>query len=360
MTPSTIYGHPHNFLDPEKSKLSAMELAIIRKLSGHVVFNTQVQACQKLTIAIVDENKVLSEPRHGILIGDAGCGKTTLIDILKKQQPEQSDEFQLGTRVNVPTLTLSLPAKITPRELARQMLRALGDKSSLKGTCAELTERLCRHLKDCGVKLVVLDEFQHLFSLGGRKRNRYSARLVESQNWIKSVINDTHVSVLIMGTPDAMTLIEDDDQLQRRFTRIHVLEPFGVPSKSNTDMVDFVNEMLHAACESDLPFTNAEFLCDRPADAERLFLATGGIPSRLKDLVIRAALCAHRRNSAVITMHDFTVGFEQSFASRRVLKASAKRRETRVSFLKVLDDRGMNPFTEDSEVVHQHVMKLAA
>lgn len=360
MTPSTIYGHPHNFLDPEKSTLSAVELTIIRKLSSHLVINTQMQACRKLAIAIVDENSALLEPRHGLLIGDAGCGKTTLIDLLKHELPERSEEFQLGTRANVRMLTFSLPAKITPRELARQMLRALGDKSSLKGTCAELTERLCRLMKDCGVRLLVLDEFQHLFSLGGRKRNRYSARLVESRNWMKSVINDTHVSVLVMGTPDAISLIEGDDQLERRFTRIHVLEPFDVPTKSNTDMVDFIDEMLHAACEGDLPFRNAEFLCDRPADAERLFLATGGIPSRIKDLVIRAALCAHRRDSDAITMRDFTRGFEQSFESRRMLKASAKRREARVSFLKVLDDRGMNPFTEGSESVHQHVMKLAA
>lgn len=360
MTPSTIPGHIHNFLDPEHPVLTATEIEIIHHLSGHIVVNRHLQHGIDLMQRIVAENAALSEPRHGMMIGEAGCGKTTLVDILKTHLPERDEEFRLGIRADIPALTLSLPARITPRTMARQMLRALGDKTALHGTCAELTERLCRLIKDCNVRLIVVDEFQHLLSLGRQNRNGATARMIESRNWIKTVINETHVSVIIMGMPETLSLVDGEDQLERRFPHLHVLEPFDVPTKTNTEMVDFVDELLHEACSAIPQFTGAEFLCERPADASRLFAATAGVPSRLKDLLIRAALCAHRRHSSVITMVDFTLGFEQSHRSRLIVAAGEKRRANRKSLLKALDGRVINPFAAGTDEINQLIMKMAA
>lgn len=349
-----------NFLTSQHPRLTDAEVEIICHISGHIVLNDRLTQGGDMIKRILAENAALSEPRHGILIGEAGCGKTTLMDLVKVELPTRDETFRLGIRSSIPALFISLPSTITPRSMACQMLRAIGDQSGLHGTCFALTERLCRYIKDCQVKLILLDEFQHLLALGRGNKRGANRRLLEARNWIKSVINSTHVSFVVMGMPETVALIEDEDQLERRFTHLLTMDPFDVPTSGNTEMVDFVDDLLLDACHNLPHFSNAEFLKDCTADASRLFAATAGVPSRLKDLVIRAALAAHRRGSSEIAMIDFTSGFEQRHRARLVFEAAKQRREHRRSLLEALDGRVINPFAASNDEIDQLIMKMAA
>lgn len=361
-----------NYLDPTRPELTDEEKSIISHLSGHIVVDGRIQGAITMIRQIVAENASLSEPRHGLLIGEAGCGKTTLLDILKSELPEQEDVFRLGIRTNIPAVMTSLPTNITPRSMAQQALRAMGVQTGLNGTCFELTEQLCRNMRDCNVRLFLLDEFQDLLALGRGTKLAQSGRLRGARAWVKSVINQTQVSFVIMGMHESLALVEGEDQLERRFTHVHVLDPFDIPSDSNTGMVDFVDALLLEAATALPYFDDADFLttstlkpsdplvASRKLDATRMFAATLGVPSRLKDLVIRAALLAYRRKSRCITMQDFTDAFEQRNVPRLKYAAGAERRAARQSLLKALDSRVINPFTTGKNEIDQLVMKMAA
>lgn len=361
-----------NYLDPTRPVLTDDEKSIISHLSGHIVFDSRIQDAIAMIRQIVDENASLSEPRHGLLIGEAGCGKTTLLDILKSEMPEQEETFRLGIRTNIPAVMMSLPTNITPRSMAQQALRAMGVQTGLNGTCFELTEQLCRHIRECNVQLFLLDEFQDLLALGRGTKQGQSGRLRGARAWVKSVINQTQVSFVIMGMHESLALVEGEDQLERRFTHVHVLDPFDIPGSKDTGLVDFVDALLLEAATALPYFNDAEFLGTsglqpadpmiemRKLDATRMFAATLGVPSRLKDLVIRAALLAHRRQSRCITMADFTEAFEQRHVPRLKYAAGAERRAARQSLLKALDSKVINPFKTGKVEIDQLVMKMAA
>lgn len=350
---SDVFVHPTQVFSAEQS-------AIISHISSHVVLHRSLQAGLALIDKIIQENKVLSEPRHGIFIGDSGCGKTTLRDVFTAGLPTQHDEFQLGLRANIPVLVVSLPSKITPKSMVCQMLRALGDRSSLHGTYFELMERLCRLIKDCNVQLVWIDEFQHLLSLGRGGSRGASGRLREAQDSIKSLINNTHVSFILMGMPEIDALIEKEDQISRRFTHLHVMAPFQIPSDHDNDLVNFVNDLLIGAVQQLPYFSSADYLTQGSAHAERMFIASRGVPSRLKDLVKNAALEAYRRNSRTIEWIDFATVVQELAVSQR-MRAEAFERRAKQSrrILEGFDGQYINPFAANDEQIHQFAMRAA-
>lgn len=349
----------NQFLDINQTRFTVTESDIISAISEHVVLHDRLMGGVALIREVVAENAALSEPRHCLIVGESGCGKTTMLDILKSQLPQEEETFRLGVRANIPLLALSLPSHITPRSLAQQALRAVGETSGLHGTCFELTERLCRYINECNVKIVFFDELDHLLGLGHGTARGANARLVTARNWMKSVVNKTHTTFVLMGMPESHALVEDGDQIARRFTRLYNVEPFGIPSEYDTGLVDFVGELINNLIDLH-HFDTAELPIGESADASRLFVATGGIPSRIKDLTIAAALAAHREGSRAITMDHFAHGFEKMHQARWKMETSNKLRENRKILLKAIDQRGLNPLAANDDVIHQLIMQMAA
>jgi len=347
------------FLNPEHSVLSDPEKNIIETLSTRVIMHSRLQEARALMQCVATENQSLSEPRHAILIGEAGCGKSTLLDMIVDELPPKEEAFTLGIRTQQTILVLSLPSTITPRSMAIQMLRALGDQTTLNGTCQELTERLVHYIRQCNVQLVFLDEFQHLLALGRGTANGANKRLVEARNWIKSIINATHVTFVLMGMPETLTLIESEPQLERRFTHLYTLEPFNVPSKADLQMVQFADALMSATV-TDLGFRSAEWFSSRPDDAMRLYVATSGVPSTIKDLIIRAALIAHRQGDGDISMVHFAQAFSRAKQARLEMEAARLRRDKRRNLVSALEGRVLNPFAAKSDEIRPLVLMLAA
>lgn len=353
----------NKFLSKDNPHLTDAEADLIRKISECVIIHDALRQAHATVENAIDENQAHSEPRHALVLGDAGCGKTTLRDLIHAQMPEPEPDttFKLGIHRHQPLLSLSVPASITPRLLAIHLLAELGDKTSKHGTCYELTERLKFYIRANRVRVVWLDEFQHLLALGRGGKRGASCRLMEACNWIKSIINDTSVSFVLMGTRGTMQLLDYDDQLLRRFTHLSTsLAPFKPPAPDTTELVDFVDELM-LSCLDVLPqFDSAEWLKDRPVDAMRLWVATEGVPSRIKDLLIRAALIAHRENARLITMTHFTTAFAQTRQQRLDFEIEQARREQQKNLIQALELKSLNPFAANDTVINQLARKMAA
>src|SRR5688572_7139967 len=99
------------------------------------------------------------EPACGALLGASGVGKTSVVEHYFKLHPP----YETESETRQPVLKVTLQPDARPKGIAADILLALGDPAWSSGTVQTLTSRAVRLLGRCGVELIVLDEFHHLF-----------------------------------------------------------------------------------------------------------------------------------------------------------------------------------------------------
>lgn len=340
---------PTTLTSPEKPNASEGELAITECLGKLVLRHSQLMAAYSKIQKVMAANVALEEPRHLIIAGDSGCGKTTLCDLISDEYGTRDNEFQLGIQRNITALMASVPSPVTPRSMAVNMLRALGEEGRIHGNCQELTNRLIFQFKQSDVRALFLDEQQHLFSLGLGGKRGPSTRLREAMDWVKSIINKTKLTFVMMGMPQLLDLIDADPQMARRFSHVFYLKPFDCPEADESDIAAFADDLLMSAV-CDLPyFDNFEEFSKNLQNAKALYVATGGIPSRIKTLVIGAACLAHNHKHRHITMQHFTHAYEADENIREeIRKEHARQRALARARKKALAGKFLNPFSAAS------------
>lgn len=342
------------------SSLDDNELHLKNTVSDCVIQHAALAYAKQYICDVIKENSVASEARHVMLVGDSGCGKTTLLDIIKSENRATEKGFGLGIGSNQPVLALSLPSTVTSRSMAMSILRAMGDTSHRTGNCQELTEVVIHYIKQSDVKVIFLDEFQHLLALGRAGIHGANQHLLAARNWIKSIINATNVTFVLMGTPDSVALINSERQLERRFPHFLELRPFAMPSNQDTSFAEFADNLLKLVVEETDFFIRAESFCENLDDAVRLYVATQGVPSGIKDFVDHASRIAYRRKSGVITMSDFAGAFTVLKMPRLKFAAARARLEECRSLTDAMEGRSLNVFTMAQGELFPIALQMAA
>lgn len=353
------------------SKVKAEDIAAIKShLAKSVIHHPELDAAYHLVKHTIEGNRDLTENRHAIIIGEAGCGKSTLMDLYQTEHCPQirDDEYKLGSRVDMPAILASVPSPVTPKAMSAELLKATGDYTGLAQTSHRLTERLKNNINHSSIEVVFLDEFQHLLSLGNKNRiNGHTARLRESLDWLKSLTNNTDVTYVLTGMPELLYLIHSDPQMARRFPFTHYLGPFNPPSSTDSGLANFADDLLLKSSEIELQahdstyFTEIDYFDENPNDALRLYAATQGSPSKVKQLIIDAACIAYQGNKRKIGMTHFAKALEkQERASTEAREAAEKRLELRLKQVGKIQDGFSNPFTEKLELIRRLIDDLAA
>src|SRR5947209_272618 len=102
-------------------------------------------------------SKIAAEPECMFISGYAGTGKTTLYEHYEEQHPRTRTE----NGVNIPVLSAAVPQRATEKTLVSELLCRMRDPAAERGSAYIQTSRLKMFIKDCGVGIVFLDEFQH-------------------------------------------------------------------------------------------------------------------------------------------------------------------------------------------------------
>ena len=206
-----------------------------------------------------------------MLIGESGSGKTALLKRFCAKHPMRFEEEQ---DVH-PVLFVEVPSKTTRKALAECILASLGVSAPSSLTEIKLTARAVHHLKEQGVRVLILDEAQHLVIPEKRQLN------FEAADWVKGLANKGVCAVMLAGVPDAWEAYMYNGQLRRRSFGNRRLTPFAV-----SDQVGWRTfRGLVRAFARLLPFAHVTCLADQ-VTALQLHRQCGGFVGRLADFLV--------------------------------------------------------------------------
>ena len=243
-----------------------------------------------------DARKNGADPRHTLLVGESGTGKTWIARYLQSLSPA----LKANGVWSVPILYIETPATPTLKGLAETLLIALGDPISHRGSAADKRTRALQLMKKCGVELVVFDEFQHFFDHG----RHHSLQSVA--DWLKLFIEDSHLPTLLMGLPRCEQILQVNEQLRRRFSARLDLPGFSIDSEDGE--IEF--RALLKTIDSQLPTEQTSGLADVEM-ARRLYFASNGLIGYLRKLITGAFEIMVLDNRKILDQKIFERAFIQ-------------------------------------------------
>ncbi len=237
-----------------------------------------------------------AEPRHTLLVGDAGAGKTWIAKHLLNKYPP----FEEGGAKIIPILFVETPSTPTIKSMAEQILHALGDPLSYKGSAELKSVRALELLKRCKVEMIVFDEFQHFLDHG------WYNSLQAVADWLKSFIDKAEVPCVLMGLPRCEVILQVNEQLRRRFSTRVELSRFSMETADEER--EFRSVLM--ALDKRLP---TEMLSDlaSPDLAIRLYYASNGLIGYLRKLLTRSFELMVRENRSNIGIELLATSFQE-------------------------------------------------
>ncbi|MCE9555401.1 MAG: TniB family NTP-binding protein [Planctomycetes bacterium] len=275
----------------------------ILKANKLIVVHPRFREALELLKHCHESRRLGGEPACGALLGTSGVGKTSVVDHYRRLYP--AIETDASTRQ--PVLKVTLQPDARPKGIAADILLALGDPAWSSGTVQSQTNRAVTLLKRCGVELIVMDEFHHLFDMDRLKV------MTKASQWLKVLIVNTGIPVVVCGMPEAEHVLRAE-HTERRFKDRLTLRCFTW--RTPVGRKEFCG-MLKRLDDS-LPLAECSQLAN-PETAGRIYLACRGVPDYLMSLIRGALAEAVYRQSERIEQADLARVFETKLAQQRVL-----------------------------------------
>lgn len=246
------------------------------------------------------------EPEHLLITGEAGVGKSFLLKKFRDTYPP-IDHAQYR---EIPVLYTEVPAACSIKKLAGEMLQSMGSPFWNRGTEADRTHQLLTLLRECRVRLVILDEVNHLVERG-KAATHYAVG-----DWIKQLTDKAGISFVLAGTPIARVLLLTNSQIRSRFGEDIAIDPLSLASAE--DVRSFRNTLkifqsLVGVLDS-VDLTHEVML-------RKFAYASGGRLRALVDLLVRAVEIASGSQPQALSV----LALEQSFSQVVYAKAPKER-----------------------------------
>jgi type II secretory pathway predicted ATPase ExeA len=246
-------------------------------------------------------SKIAAEPECLLIIGQQGAGKTTLRRTYSRRYPRQATR----DGISVPVLDAAIPVPAMVKSLVTNLLSSLGDPVPDRGTIVTQTRRLKTLIGQCRVELIILDEFQHFID---RDSN---VILVTISNWLKDLLNETGVPMVLIGMPYSEVILHANAQLERRFAMRVSLNPFSW----NTAERQIEFRMFLKYLDEKLPVPRRSSLAD-PEMALRIFCATEGVIGYVMRLIRRAAVLSIDEKRDFLDLDVLAWAYDERLSAR--------------------------------------------
>lgn len=265
----------------DRKALCATVRRRIRRSFGHF---PQVRVVLKRFGALLKYECDSEEPECLVLLGETGAGKTTLLEYFRdKHPPTHHADF-----TEVPVLYFRVPSSCTKSALYAGLLTALGSPYSKAGNEADKLEQLLTLLRACKVRLILLDECNHLADRGAQKTHYSMA------DGLKELLGRGRCPMVLAGTPSLADFVWLNEQISDRFGERITLEPLSMEPAQRKDCLTVMNGFMKL-----LDGMQAIDLTGKKV-ATSMVHASGGRLRGIRRLLVRAVEIAEAKNSLEI------------------------------------------------------------
>lgn len=288
------YSNPGEY-QIDKEKLASMSYS---KKIEHLKTLRIYHNSMKKIFEDIDECKnsadYIQAPTCMCLVGPSGSGKTTFYEMYSNKYP--TVKCQNG--VEKPVLYCEIPCPARIGSLAPKLLEALGDPFYGNRINITLqTQRLYYLLKECKVKVIFLDEIQHLV-------DRNSNILIrDSSDWFKKLINETKISLIFMGMPESQKIFIENDQLLSRVRLYNLIKPFQHDDIFRTLLYMF---------DVNLPLKSISGLANNDM-SKRILIATKGLIRNISILIRESTILAIQSNANKVDITMLAYVYDKYF-----------------------------------------------
>ena len=258
--------------------------------------------------ASFDQQAYPGTPQCLAILGEAGVGKTTFV-----QSWIQSATQRLSVPSSEPParpyVYFALPANATAKGILASCLSALGDPAPARGGEWMMMERLVKACRVSSVRLLFVDELQHLLN---RETGRVRLACVEL---LVQIVKQTNLPVVFLGSQmEAETIIRANPQLERRVSALHILRPFEWNRTRPETLLEF--RSLMRTIDHHLPFDPSGL--GEEEEAYRMYYATDGILGWIMKLINYAAMKAIQAQEATLSRRRLAEAYETCIAPTTV------------------------------------------
>jgi hypothetical protein len=244
------------------------------------------------------------------ILGESGTGKTTLLErFIARHKPHRNDDG-----MEVPVLFASVPSSPTVRSLAGELLRAFGAPDWDKGTELQMRHRLQILMREARTLMVIIDEFNHFYDRGKNKI------MYNVADWLKKFIDDTRKTLVVSGLPTCKIVVNQNEQLARRF-----LAPIELPRfdwRNIDQRQQFIGILGAFHVELSKTYRTPEFQSEQMAF--RFYCATGGLIGYLSKVLRVAERNAIFAGKHTILLGDLNAAHLQAIWSRETVMGLPK------------------------------------
>lgn len=227
-----------------------------------------------------------------ILCGDTRTGKTFVLERYANRFPFSTNEKGVVRRV----VYVDMPAECNNlRAVVEQIADALNVPYTYRMNTRALIGVVLRRLREQGVELLVLDEFQEAFDSTRKKT------LKDVRSLLRKILNLRSLNVCVGGLVETYNLLATDKQLKGRgLLPHHLLRAYDWTNPADQKLF----RLLCDSIDDRLPFREKSNL-GTIALAQRLYWVTNGVIGLLKDFIFAAACLAMNADADRIELHFF-------------------------------------------------------
>src|SRR3984885_13514117 len=215
-----------------------------------------------------------------LIHGNSGAGKSMIIEKFIRSHSLEMDREDASR----PIVSMQMPPLPTLRSFFSELLRSLDCTVIIGSRISELEHDTLRQLKKAKPRILAIDEIHHLLACTPREQRA-------ALNVLKFLSNELRVSIVALGTSEALHVMRTDPQIASRF------QSCALPSwTANDDLRRFLAGFLQQLDVDGNDIVNNRVAIDYILDL------TSGVTGRIVELVRLSARCAVRRDSRTVTI----------------------------------------------------------